>query len=77
MNYGHYEMNLSREERIKFNNHVKKVLLNRDMSIKELAEELGYAYKSVLKFFSDTSVKNRIMAGKIADYLAIRDEDWK
>lgn len=59
------------KEKEKFIEKVYKVMNEKNITVKELAEMTGYSVKSVYQFFSDLKIANKFLAASIADKLKI------
>jgi len=66
------------EEYFRFIAIMDEELLNRNMSYQELAQELDVSIRSLYNFRADRSRNpSRFLAGKIANYLDIKNGQWR
>lgn len=72
------EVKLNEKEHIKFCNVFADKLIERNMSVQDLADEIGVSIRSIYNFRSDTSKNpSKFLAGKIATYLDIKPSEYK
>ncbi len=72
-----YELRMTEKQKARFIAAVRERMDERNMSIRHLAKEAGYAESSVYQFLSNTKIQNRFLAAKIAFVLRIRRDEWK
>lgn len=72
------EVKLNAREHAKFLEIMEKRMSERDISIEQLANELGIAKHSLYNFRTDRSRNpSRFVAGKVATYLEIKPGEWR
>lgn len=73
-----YELRLVASSKQKFVDVARHRLADRNMTLKDLADEIGRPVNSVYGFFNSYKKKpNRFIAAEIANALNMKQEDWR
>ena len=72
----YYALALTEEEKQKFVVVMKRKLKHRGMTQQDLAKELGMSCSSIYSLRS-RKISNRFVAAAIANYLDIKEGEWK
>ena len=72
-----YELRLTKNQKQKFVNVVRYRLAHNDMTLKDLAEQIGRPVNTVYNFMSHDNRANRFLAAEIAEKLEMKPEEWR